>query len=165
MPQVEALQRRQEAVERDLTAIEGKLKDHDVEARRLTTKYTDMSTTIRTKLATAQDHWRKLTSLSTARRQALASAFTFHKFKADLRELEAWVQDMNNKMEATVLANNMTDAQAALQLHQERKAEIARKVADKVAALQRAKAAKDVANRMKSIVDADIARTRKDKAE
>ena len=124
LPQVEALQRRQEAVERDLTAIEGKLKDHDVEARRLTTKYTDMSTTIRTKLATAQDHWRKLTSLSTARRQALASAFTFHKFKADLRELEAWVQDMNNKMEATVLANNMTDAQAALQLHQERKAEI-----------------------------------------
>ncbi len=31
---------------------------------------------------------------------------------------------MNNKMEATVLANNSTDAQAALQLHQERKAEI-----------------------------------------
>jgi len=31
---------------------------------------------------------------------------------------------MSAKMEATVLANNMTDAQAALQLHQERKAEI-----------------------------------------
>jgi spectrin beta len=31
---------------------------------------------------------------------------------------------MNNKMEATVLANNSTDAQVALQLHQERKAEI-----------------------------------------
>jgi len=124
LPQVEALQRRQEAIERDLTAIEGKLKDHDTEARRLTTKYADMSTTIRSKLSAAQDHWRKLTSLSTARRQTLASAYTFHKFKADLRELEAWVQDMNNKMEATVLANNMTDAQAALQLHQERKAEI-----------------------------------------
>jgi spectrin beta len=118
------LQRRQEAIERDLTSIEGKLKDHDTEARRLTTKYADMSTTIRSKLSAAQDHWRKLTSLSTARRQTLASAYTFHKFKADLRELEAWVQDMNNKMEATVLANNMTDAQAALHLHQERKAEI-----------------------------------------
>lgn len=34
------------------------------------------------------------------------------------------MHDMSAKMEATVLANNMTDAQAALQLHQERKAEI-----------------------------------------
>ena len=124
LPQVESLQRRQEAVERDLTAIEGKLKEHDSEARKLTTKYADMSPTIRAKLTTAQDNWRKLTSTAAARRQSLASAYTFHKFKADLRELEAWVQDMNNKMEATVLANNSTDAQAALQLHQERKAEI-----------------------------------------
>jgi spectrin beta len=124
LPQVESLQRRQEAVERDLTAIEGKLKEHDAEARKLTAKYADMSATIRSKLTTAQDNWRKLTSTAAARRQSLASAYTFHKFKADLRELEAWVQDMNNKMEATVLANNSTDAQAALQLHQERKAEI-----------------------------------------
>ncbi len=90
----------------------------------MTAKYPDMSPTIRSKLNATQDHWRKLTSLAAARRQSLASAYTFHKFKADLRELEAWVQDMNNKMEATVLANNMKDAQAALQLHQERKAEI-----------------------------------------
>lgn len=124
LPQVEALQRRQEAVERDLTVIEGKLKEHDSEARKLSAKYADMSTTIRTKLTTAQDNWRKLTSIAAGRRQSLASAYTFHKFKADLRELEAWVQDMNNKMEATILANNSTDALAALQLHQERKAEI-----------------------------------------
>lgn len=48
---------------------------------------------------------------------------------------------------------------------EERKAEIARKVADKVAAIQRAKAAQDVANRLKATVDADIAKTRKDKAD
>ena len=100
------------------------MKEHDAEARRLTQKYPDMATTIRSKLTSAQDHWRKLTSMSVARRQALAAAYTFQKLKADLRELEAWVQDMSTKMEATVLANNMTDALAALQLHQERKAEI-----------------------------------------
>ena len=122
--QVESLQRRQEAIERDLTAIEGKLKEHDSEARRLTQKYPDMAAPIRSKLSAAQDHWRKLTSLATARRQGLATAYTFHKFMADLRELEAWVQDMNTKMEATVLANKLADAQSALQLHQERKAEI-----------------------------------------
>ena len=48
---------------------------------------------------------------------------------------------------------------------EERKAEIARKIADRVAAAQRAKAAKDVANRLKEVVDSDIAKTRKDKAE
>lgn len=47
----------------------------------------------------------------------------------------------------------------------ERKAEMARKVADRVAAVQRAKAAKDVVNRLKSVVDSDISKTRKDKAD
>jgi hypothetical protein len=47
---------------------------------------------------------------------------------------------------------------------EERKAEIARKIADRVAAVQRAKAAKDVVSHLKSILDADIAKTRKDKA-
>ena len=121
---MEALQRRQEAIERDLTAIEGKLKEHDSEARRLTEKYADMASTIGSKLSSAQDHWRKLTSLSAARRRGLAASYTLHKFQADLRELETWVHDMSSKMEATVLANNMNDAQAALHLHQERKAEI-----------------------------------------
>ena len=107
-----------------MTAIEGKLKEHDSEARRLTTKYTDMAAPIRSKLVSAQDHWRKLTSLATARRQALATAYTLHKFMADMRELQAWVHDMTTKMEANVLAKKMADAQAALQLHQERKAEI-----------------------------------------
>jgi hypothetical protein len=46
----------------------------------------------------------------------------------------------------------------------ERKAEMARKVADRVAAVQRAKAAKDVVGRLKAIVDSDISKTRKDKA-
>lgn len=47
---------------------------------------------------------------------------------------------------------------------EERKAEIARKIADRIAAVQRAKAAKDVVSHLKSILDADIAKTRKDKA-
>ena len=66
---VEALQRRQETIERDLTAIEGKLREHDGEARRLTQKYADMTATIHSKLSSAQEHWNKLTSLSVARRQ------------------------------------------------------------------------------------------------
>lgn len=116
--QVEALQRRQEAMELDLSAIEGKLKEHDGEARRLTQKYVDMATPIRQKLSAGQDHWRKLTSLAAARRQALATSYTLHKFMADLRELETWVQDMTTKMEATVLASTTADAHAALELHQ-----------------------------------------------
>ncbi len=72
-------------------AIEGKLKEHDQDARMLSTKYPDMAPTIRSKLLTAQDHWRKLTSLAASRRQTLASAYTFNKFKADLRELEILV--------------------------------------------------------------------------
>jgi hypothetical protein len=47
----------------------------------------------------------------------------------------------------------------------ERKAEMARKIADRVAAVQRAKAAKDIVSRLKAVVDSDISKTRKDKAD
>ncbi|KAG1650604.1 Spectrin beta chain, non-erythrocytic 5 [Nymphon striatum] len=117
---VEALQRKQDAVEREMTAIEGKLKEHDIESRKLIQKYPDMSSPIRNKLSDVQDNWRQLNNL----RQKLSSAYTFQKFMSDRVELEAWVNDMISKMTIGELANNAAEAENMLLLHQERKAEI-----------------------------------------
>ncbi len=87
--------------------------------RKLMAKYADMAPTIRSKFTGQLEKAYIHSSCPTSEPR-----FGLHKFKADLRELEAWVQDMNNKMEVTVLANNSTDAQTALQLHKERKVEI-----------------------------------------
>ncbi|XP_075227745.1 spectrin beta chain, non-erythrocytic 5 kst isoform X2 [Lycorma delicatula] len=121
---VEHLQRKQDALERDMTAIDGKLKEHDVECRRLVQKYPDMSTPIRAKLTELQDNWRQLQGLSRARRDRLTAAYTTHKFRADLRELEVWVLDTIKRMGSSELPATIAEAEAALELHHERKAEI-----------------------------------------
>ncbi|XP_065202026.1 spectrin beta chain, non-erythrocytic 1 isoform X3 [Planococcus citri] len=121
---VESLQRKQEALERDMTAIEGKLKEHDLECRKLVQKYPDMSSPIRAKLSELQDAWRNLLTLSRSRKDALNMAHTNHKFIADLKELEIWVADTIKKMDSSELPTNIPEAKAALELHHERKAEI-----------------------------------------
>ncbi|KAL1131759.1 hypothetical protein AAG570_011372 [Ranatra chinensis] len=121
---VEHLKRKHEALVRDMTAIEGKLKDHDVECRRLVNKYPDMATAIRNKLNELQDNWHQLQSLACSRSSALEAAYTSHKFQADLKELELWVNDTIKRMSSSELPTNIAEAEAALELHHERKAEI-----------------------------------------
>ncbi|KAF6212345.1 hypothetical protein GE061_012867 [Apolygus lucorum] len=120
----EHLGRKQDALERDMTAIEGKLKEHDIECRRLVNKYPDMASPIKKQLTELQDHWRNLHSVTSSRRSALNSAYTSHKFQADLRELQAWVADTIKRMGSSELPTNLAEAQSMLELHDERKAEI-----------------------------------------
>ncbi|XP_034253991.1 spectrin beta chain, non-erythrocytic 1 isoform X5 [Thrips palmi] len=121
---VEQLQRKQDTLERDMTAIEGKLKEHENEAKKLSQKYPDMAAPIRNKLSALTDDWRNLLQLSRKRRDALSAAYTLHKFKADLRELDIWVGEAIKRMGSSELPSSVPEAEAMLQLHQERKAEI-----------------------------------------
>ncbi|XP_035225862.1 spectrin beta chain, non-erythrocytic 1-like isoform X1 [Stegodyphus dumicola] len=121
---VEACQRKLEATERDMTAIEAKLKEHEVDARRLIQKNPEAAPQMRQKISEVQENWRKLTNLCLSRKQSLSSAYTLHKFLSDFDELESWVNDISNRMTSGELATNNSEAQNMLQLHQERKAEI-----------------------------------------
>lgn len=88
LPAVEHLQRKQEAMERDMTAIEGKLKEHKAEARELSLKYPDKAPQINGILSELQSNWDDLQRFTQHRREALNQAYTLHKFQADLHELE-----------------------------------------------------------------------------
>ena len=96
-----------------------------------------------------------LTADQLAAKKALKAAILAEKFKLRAQQKE------KNDMELVQRARQreLEDQK------EERKAEMARKIADRVAAAQRAKAAKDIANHLKEVVDADIAKTRKDKAD
>nr|CAD7394337.1 unnamed protein product [Timema cristinae] len=95
--------------------------EHDQEARRLVQKYPDMSTPIRSKLSELQESWRNLQLLARQRKEALTVAYTLHKFHADLREIEAWVADTIKRMDSSELPATISEAEAMLELHQERK--------------------------------------------
>ncbi|XP_026666604.1 spectrin beta chain, non-erythrocytic 5 isoform X2 [Ceratina calcarata] len=121
---VEHLQRKQEAMERDMTAIEGKLKEHQTEARKLSQKYPDKAPQINGILSELQSNWDDLQRLTQHRREALNQAYTLHKFQADLHELELWVADTIKRMDESEPPTTISEAEALLELHQERKAEI-----------------------------------------
>ncbi|GFT80923.1 spectrin beta chain, non-erythrocytic 5 [Nephila pilipes] len=121
---VETCQRKLETTERDMTAVEAKLKEHDAEARRLVQKNSEVAAQTRQKLSEVQENWRKLMNLCSTRKQTLSSAYTLHKFLTDFAELESWVSDITTRMTSDELATNNSEAQSMLQLHQERKAEI-----------------------------------------
>ncbi|XP_012530663.2 spectrin alpha chain isoform X3 [Monomorium pharaonis] len=124
LPAVEQLQRKQEAIERDMTAIEGKLKEHKSEARNLSHKYPDKGSEINGILSELQSNWDDLQRVTRHRRDALNQAYTLHKFQADLHELDIWVADTIKRMDESEPPTTISEAEAVLELHQERKAEI-----------------------------------------
>nr|WIM01459.1 non-erythrocytic spectrin beta chain [Limnephilus lunatus] len=121
---VERLQRRRDALHRDSSALHAKIDAHAKESKRLATKYPSKEKAIKEKLGELQDAWVNLQQLLEARRQQLDDAHTVQKLDADLKELEVWVGETVKKLESSEPPASVADAEALLELHQERKAEI-----------------------------------------
>ncbi|XP_042865885.1 spectrin beta chain, non-erythrocytic 5-like isoform X7 [Penaeus japonicus] len=124
LTQVETLQRKQETIIRDMSAIEKKIKEHEKAAFNLAKKYPDMKDPIHKKQAEVLEAWSKLCDGSYGRKEKLTLSYTLHKFQADLRELEKWGEDIVSRMNASPLPSNTAEAEMLLQSHQEKKAEI-----------------------------------------
>ncbi|XP_040070142.1 spectrin beta chain, non-erythrocytic 1 [Ixodes scapularis] len=121
---VESLQRRQDAVEREMTTIDAKLKDHEANCERLMKKHGELAAPIRSKVSDVQENWKRLMTLCSERKQTLDSAYQLHKFLTELKALEAWVNDLIERMKSGGLGSNMQEAESLLELHQEHKAEM-----------------------------------------
>ncbi|KAL1471295.1 hypothetical protein MTO96_023750 [Rhipicephalus appendiculatus] len=121
---VESLQRRQDAVEREMTTIDAKLKDHEQDCERLMKKHGELASPIRAKVVEVQENWKRLMGLCNNRKQTLAGAYQLHKFLTELKGLEAWVNDLIERMNSGGLGTNMQEAESLLEFHQECKAEM-----------------------------------------
>ncbi|GFO34699.1 spectrin beta chain, non-erythrocytic 5-like, partial [Plakobranchus ocellatus] len=124
LQQVEALQRKQEEIERDMTALQNQLEKMETQASKLCQKYRDRAKEIELKKQAADDSWETLEDLSDTRKAKLAQSYLLQKFLADARELINWSSDMMSRMNAEELAKDVTEAENLLQMHHERKAEI-----------------------------------------
>lgn len=104
-----------------MTAIEKKIKEHERDAHSLAKKYPDKKEPILRKQAEVLEAWSKLCDGSFVRKEKLGHSYTLHKFQTDLRELERWVEDIVNRMNASPLPSNTAEAEMLLQSHQEKK--------------------------------------------
>lgn len=121
---VEALRRKQDALERDMTAVQQKIFEHENEAAQLMRKYPERENDINKKLMELKEHWNNLEELSVKRRQQLEDGYQINKFLSDVKELEQWAHDITKKMESGVNAITIPECVAQIELHEERKAEI-----------------------------------------
>nr|XP_040222398.2 spectrin beta chain, non-erythrocytic 1 isoform X3 [Anopheles coluzzii]XP_049461127.1 spectrin beta chain, non-erythrocytic 1 isoform X3 [Anopheles coluzzii] len=121
---VEALKRKQEAIERDMTAVEQKIREHETSAAALADKYPDNAINIVEKLDELRKQWNELQNASVKRAEMLKQGYTAHKFTANVKELELWANEMIKRMDSASNPATIADCEAQIQLHHERKAEI-----------------------------------------
>ncbi|XP_055956724.1 spectrin beta chain, non-erythrocytic 2 isoform X1 [Patella vulgata] len=121
---VEALQRKQEDIERDMTALQNQLEKVEVQAGKLCNRYRDKTDMINQKKQEVDDNWERLEDLSDQRKAKLAESYQLQKFLSDARELSSWSNEMIARMNGGELAKDVAEAENCLQMHHERKAEI-----------------------------------------
>lgn len=121
---VEDLLRKQEALERDMSAIHLKITDDEKLANKLKAKYPEKADDIDRKLNNAKESWETLRNACVKRKGLLSDAFTVHKFGGDVKDMELWVNDMIKKMHSAPTPSTITESETQRELHQERKAEI-----------------------------------------
>ncbi|XP_055376264.1 spectrin beta chain, non-erythrocytic 1 isoform X2 [Condylostylus longicornis] len=121
---VETLIRREDALERDMTAVKNKINEHEQEAIILKKRYSPRQADIERKMDEVKKSWSNLQNLSVKRREILNDAYKVHKFVSNVKEMELWVNDIIKKMNSAPNPATISECESQLELHQERKAEI-----------------------------------------
>jgi spectrin alpha len=121
---VQALQRKHEGLERDLAALEDKVKTLNSDAARLVGVHPGSANAIKAKQAEIADVWTNLKSQAAARKKRLADSYDFQRFLVDYRDLMSWVNGINALVSSDELAKDVGSAEALLERHQEHRTEI-----------------------------------------
>ncbi|VDM44604.1 unnamed protein product [Toxocara canis] len=121
---VEALIRKQEAVERDMTVIHEKLKAHDEDAQKLLSKDPPLRETIIESLRKLEVSWQKLAELATERGNRLMASGELHRFFDVVRKAEAWAVDTLSRLGTQEVPQSAAHAESLIAKHVEKMAEI-----------------------------------------
>uniref|UniRef100_A0A8B9RIU3 Spectrin alpha chain, non-erythrocytic 1 n=1 Tax=Astyanax mexicanus TaxID=7994 RepID=A0A8B9RIU3_ASTMX len=116
---VQALLRKHEGLERDLAALEDKVK-----AERLQQTHPQNASQIHLKRDELITNWEQIRTLAAERHAHLNDSYRLQRFTADFRDLTSWVTEMKALINADELANDVAGAEALLDRHQEHKGEI-----------------------------------------
>jgi len=121
---IQALQRKQEDMEKDMTAIHQQIQKMDAVYGKLCKKYPDMVSVSAKKLSDLKENWERLEDLANARKSKLEDAYQLHKFLSDAMEHMTWCNDLITTMNSGSLASSVPEAEEQLQAHIERRTEI-----------------------------------------
>ncbi|XP_052259701.1 spectrin alpha chain-like isoform X3 [Dreissena polymorpha] len=121
---VQALQRKHEGLERDLAALNTKVRDLDETAKRLMMTHPDQGEQIYEHQTEILEMWNALTAKANNRKAKLLDSYDLQRFLSDYRDLTSWINSMMALVSSDELARDVTGAEALLERHQEHKTEI-----------------------------------------
>lgn len=121
---VQALQRKHEGLERDLAALQDKIKRLDDAAKKLGNNHPDSIQEIVEKKKIIEEQWTTLNVKANERKEKLLDSYDLQRFLADYRDLMSWIGGMKSLIQSNELANDVTGAEALLERHQEHRTEI-----------------------------------------
>ncbi|KAJ8300491.1 hypothetical protein KUTeg_022010 [Tegillarca granosa] len=115
---VQALQRKHEALERDLSALGEKVRDLDETAQRLMQTHPEQAESIYEHQVQINEMWNTLTAKAQARKAKLLDSYDLQRFLSDYRDLTSWINSMMSLVSSDELAKDVTGAEALLERHQ-----------------------------------------------
>ncbi|XP_022904899.1 spectrin alpha chain isoform X3 [Onthophagus taurus] len=121
---VQTLQRKHEGIERDLAALEDKIKQLEETATRLMQTHPESAEQTYTKQKEINELWSQLTAKANSRKEKLLDSYDLQRFLNDHRDLLAWINSMLGLVSSEELANDVTGAEALIERHQEHRTEI-----------------------------------------
>ena len=121
---VQALQRKHEGLERDLAALEDKLKRLDVSAHNMCQNHPESTEVIIEKQKEIHEEWKQLQAKALLRKEKLLDSYDLQRFLSDYRDLMSWISSMKGLIASDELATDVTGAEALLERHQEHRTEI-----------------------------------------
>ncbi|XP_045541118.1 spectrin beta chain [Papilio machaon] len=124
LPAAEELRRRHLARWAEARAVADRLKALHQEGDRLAASHPESAGEISSSLQRLDAAWDELQQLAARRTALLDEAIAEHKFDDTLKELEVWVSETVKRMDSAESPESVADAEALLEVHHERKAEI-----------------------------------------
>jgi len=121
---VQALQRKHEGFERDLAALDEKIRTIDEQGRKLMKNHPDSAETISHKQDEIHSEWTQLKRKAQLRKEKLTDSYDLQRYLSDFRDLSSWMTNIKGLIESDELAKDVTGAEALLDHHQDYKTEI-----------------------------------------
>jgi spectrin alpha len=121
---VQALQRKHEGLERDLAALEAKIRQLDETANRLMKTHPDTADQTYQRQAEINEEWVHLNAKANARKDKLVSSYELQRFLSNHRDLLSWINMMHGIVGSNELGDDVASTEALFERHQEIHTEI-----------------------------------------
>jgi len=119
LKEVSTLKRKFEGFERDLAALESKIRKLNETADRLMVSHPDQAETTYQKQTEINREWDKLTSKANARKNNLKDSYELQKFLADAEDIKNWIRSIKTKLKTDDKATDVASAELLLDRHQD----------------------------------------------